>query len=153
LLAANDCLAADRTQVVSPNGSVRFQLLRQEGRLHGAVSFRDRPVLDTSPLRFTLDAVDLAEGAEVGTAATYQVNQTYPWRGAHAGAINRCNGATIPVKHAKSNTSYTLEVRAFDDGVGFRFLVPAAEKPRVPDEATTFVLPAGCTVWYHDLEG
>jgi alpha-glucosidase len=23
----------------------------------------------------------------------------------------------------------------------------------VPDEATTFVLPAGCTVWYHDLEG
>src|SRR5262249_8404991 len=38
-------------------------------------------------------------------------------------------------------------------GVAFRYLLPGGEKPRVPDEATKFLLPAGSTVWYHDLNG
>src|SRR4029453_13100110 len=38
--------------------------------------------------------------------------------------------------------------------IAFRFIVPGPEgKSRVPDEATTFRLPAGSTVWYHDFEG
>ena len=150
---ATDCLAANGTQVVSPSGSVQFKILPQEGRLQFAVTLRNKPVLETSPMRFTLDGVDLAEGANLGRVATYRVSETYPWYGAHARATNHCNGATIAVKHAASKTAYTLEVRAFNDGVAFRFLVPAGQGPRVPDEDTTFVLPAGATVWYHDLEG
>jgi alpha-glucosidase len=73
--------------------------------------------------------------------------------GGHATAVVRGNGVRIPVKHARSGTAYTLDVRAFDNGVAFRFLVPGGDKPRVPDEATAFTLPAGSTVWYHDLEG
>jgi alpha-glucosidase len=140
-------------QVLSPNGAVRFQLLRDEGRLRCAITFRNKPVLEPSPLHFTLDGVDLTEGAEVGKTTTYQVNETYPWYGAHAQASNHCNGVKIPVQHRKSNTSYTLEVRAFDDSAAFRFVVPGGENPRVPDEDTTFALPAGCTAWYHDLGG
>jgi alpha-glucosidase len=112
---------------------------------------RNKPVLETFPLHFTLDGVELAEGAEVGKPATYQLKETYPWYGAHSQAINHCNGARIPVKHG--DTSYTLEVRVFNDGAAFRYHVPGGQNPRVPDEATTFVLPAGCTVWYHDLGG
>jgi alpha-glucosidase len=145
--------AAELTQVRSPDGAVRFRLLSEEGRLRCAVTFRGKPALEASPLRFTLDSVDLADGAEVGGVETYRIDETYPWRGAHSRASNHCNGAKVSLKYAKSNTACTLEVRAFNDGAAFRLLVPAAERPRVPDEATTFVLPAGCTVWYHDLEG
>jgi alpha-glucosidase len=45
-----------------------------------------------------------------------------------------------------------MEVRAFDAGVAFRFEVPGTG-PRTPDEASTFQVPPGSTVWYHDLEG
>ena len=58
----------------------------------------------------------------------------------------------IALRHAASATAYVVDVRVFDDGVGFRYVVPGVGS-RVPDEATAFVLPAGSTVWYHDLRG
>ena len=53
-----------------------------------------------------------------------------------------------------ADAEWTLRenVRVFDDGIAFRCVVPG-EGSRVPDEATAFVLPAGATVWYHDLHG
>jgi alpha-glucosidase len=145
--------AATATQVRSPDGAIQFQLSLAEGRLQWAARFRNQAVIEPSPMQLTVDGVDLTEGVDVGPPDAYQVNQTYPWRGAHAQAVNHCNGASIPVMHGPRKTRYTLEVRAFNDGVAFRYVVPGAAKPRVPDEATTFVLPSGCTVWYHDLEG
>jgi alpha-glucosidase len=141
-------------KVVSPDGKVHFQLKRHDaGRLGYQVSFRGRPVIESSRLAILVDGVDLAEGAEVGKAELYQRDETYPWHGVHAEARDRCNGAKIPVRHTKSATRYTLEVRAFKDGVAFRHIVPGDGKPRVADEATTFVIPAGSQVWYHDFEG
>jgi alpha-glucosidase len=153
LAAATDCRAAGETRVRSPNGSVQVRVLPEGGRLHFGVTLHGKPVIEASPMQFTVDGVDLTEGAEPGRTETYQVNETYPWRGAHGVATNRCNGARVAVRHAQSGTAYTLEVRAFDDGVAFRYLIAGEEKPRVPDEGTTFVLPAGSTAWYHDLEG
>jgi alpha-glucosidase len=47
----------------------------------------------------------------------------------------------------------TLEVRAFNNGAAFRWIIPGDDKSRVPDETTSFVLPAKSSLWYHDLEG
>jgi alpha-glucosidase len=145
--------ADDEVSVLSPNKSVQLKVLPHEGRLHYAVTFKNRPVIETSPLGFTVDGVDLTAGAEFGEAKTYQVNETYPYRGVHSRATNRCNGATVPLTHARSKTRYTFEVRAYDDGVAFRFLASGDKDARVPDESTRFVLPADSTVWYHDLNG
>ena len=41
-----------------------------------------------------VDGVDLAEGAELGEAKTYQVNEAYPWRGVHSRATDRCAART-----------------------------------------------------------
>src|SRR5204863_3130824 len=96
---------------------------------------------------------DLSQGGELGRTETYQINEKYPWRGIHSEAVNHCHGAKALVTRRNGKFDYTIEVRAFNDGVAFRFIVPDAEKPRVPDEATTFTIPAGSTVWYHDLNG
>lgn len=147
-------LAPDGVTVTSPDGRVEFRLLwRDRPRLSYQVTFRNRPVIETSPIGITVDSVDLGHGSEAGKAETYRVKETYPWRGVHSEAVNHCHGAKIPVKHAKSHTGYTIEVRAFNDGVAFRCVVPGDGRPRVPDEATAFIVPAGSTVWYHDFEG
>jgi alpha-glucosidase len=140
--------------VASPDGRVRIQLRRlDQGRLGYQVTFRGRPVVEPSPVVVTVDGADLTRGVEVGSAEPYTVNETYPSRGVHSTAVNRCNGVKVPVKHTASGTGYTLDVRAFDDGIAFRHVIPGGEKPRVPDEATVFTFPAGCTAWYHGLEG
>ena len=145
--------AAAETVIPSPDGNVQFKLLLRESRLEFAVTFRDKAVIETSPIVFTVDGVDLAEGVKAGQVDRYQVSETYPWRGVHSQAGNRCQGAKISLKHLKSGTGYTLEVRAFNDGAAFRFVVPGGDRPRVPDEATTFLIPKGSTVWYHNLRG
>jgi alpha-glucosidase len=145
--------ASNEIQVRSPGGAVRFQVLARENRLKFAMSFRDQSVIETSSLHFTVDDIDLVENAEVAGTSTYRLKETYPWRGAHSQAVNNCRGLTIALKHVPSNTNYRLEIRAFDDGATFRFVVPGNGKPRVPDEDTAFVLPAGSTVWYHGLGG
>jgi alpha-glucosidase len=46
-----------------------------------------------------------------------------------------------------------LEVRVFNNGLAFRYVVPGSDRARVPDEASAFRLPEGSVVWYHDFEG
>jgi len=139
-------------RISSPDGAVELLLRGNEPQLRFDVTFRNRPVIEPSPLSLVIDGVDLAQGATVGTVESYERNERFAWRGVHARAVNRFKGASIALRHTASRTDYTLEVRVFDDGIGFRWIVPE-EGSRVPDEATTFVLPAQTTVWYHDLQG
>jgi alpha-glucosidase len=146
-------LARERVEVKSPNGEVRLGISTEGEHLTFAVHRAGRPVIDPSPLGLVVDGTDLGRGAELGEAATYRVDEPYATRGGHSRAVNRCNGVRVSVRHAKSGTSYTVEARAFDDGVGFRTVVPGGDRERVADEATGFRVPAGSTLWYHDLHG
>ena len=107
-------------------------------------------VLDWSRAGIVVDGVDLAAGANIGTSGTVSsTNREYSVRGVHAVARDRSTNATYGGT-AKNGVRFSFVVRAFNDGVGFRFEVPGAGL-RVPDESTTFVLPAGSTTWTHDL--
>ncbi|HZB43935.1 MAG TPA: glycoside hydrolase family 97 catalytic domain-containing protein [Pyrinomonadaceae bacterium] len=141
-------------KVSSPDGRVRFELVgRGAARLGFRVTLRERPVIETSPLGIVIDGVDLSEGAEVVRVETYRVREKYPWRGVHSEAIDHCHGARVFLAHAATKTAYTVEARAYNDGVAFRHVVPGEGKQRVPDEATAFKVPAGSVVWFHDFEG
>ena len=133
--------AADVT-VASPDGRVKFVLASSaSGHLQYTVTFNAKNIIDPSRLGIVVDKVDLADGAQIGSAETYKVNETYPWYGAHTPAVDNCNGAKIALTHPKSTTSYTLEIRAYNDGIAFRHLVPGAAA-RTPDEVTEFHIPA-----------
>ncbi|HEY3120779.1 MAG TPA: glycoside hydrolase family 97 catalytic domain-containing protein [Vicinamibacteria bacterium] len=151
VLAATAAPAA--VDVTSPDKAVRVTVAVEAGRLSYHASFKDRPVIETSPLGIAVDQVDLGRVAAIGKVDRYRVDERYPWRGVHSEAVNRCQGARIAVQHTASGT-YTVDVRVFDDGFGFRFVVPGADgKSRVPDAASGFRVPSGSVVWFHDFEG
>jgi alpha-glucosidase len=134
-------VAADVT-VASPDGRVRFVLAAgAAGHLEYTVSFNAKNIIDPSPVGIVVDKVDLADGAQIGSAETYEVNETYAWYGPHSTAVNNCNGAKVALTYPKTPTRYTLEIRAYNDGVAFRHLVPGTGA-RTPDEATEFHVPA-----------
>lgn len=138
--------------IESPNGRVRFQL--QDGaELNYQISLRNRPVIESSGIGMIIDDVNLARDAAIGKIEKYRTNDEYAWRGVHSKAIDRSNGARIKVRHGPSRTEYTLEVRVFDEGVAFRYLVPDTDKTRVPNEVTAFTFPSGSTAWFHDFYG
>ena len=140
--------------VTSPNGQIALRVFVSGNRLRYSATMNGTTVLEPSDLAITVDGVNIGEGVKVGSKKTYSVNETFPWYGVHSTATDHSRGARIAVVPTATKTPYTVEVRAFDDGIAFRTIVPGATtKSRVPEEATTFTLPAGSTVWYHDFHG
>src|ERR1700760_1609997 len=134
-------LAQNPLQVSSPNGQVVFTLSGQAA-LHYEVSFRGKPLIDESEL-----GLDLQGQAPIGPG----------WRYVNAQRSSADETYTIPVGKTKvvrdhynslvadfsgdSGAKFAIEVRAFDDGVAFRYLVPeqpALSTVRITDERTQF---------------
>ena len=139
-------------QVASPDGRVKFTILPNAERVSFTVTFEDATVIEPSGLAMRLDSFDLSAGVVFNDTERYTLNETYPWHGAHSTATNHCHGARITMQHDLSLTPYTLEVRAFNDGVAYRHIIPGDENSEhIPDEYSSFVIPAKSIVWYAGL--
>ena len=145
--------AADALTVASPDNKLRLAFSLQNGGVAYAVTFDDKPVIESSSLKVIVDDKDLTQGVELGKSESSRTNEKYPWRGVHSEAVNHFNGLKIPVTHKATAARYTIEARAFNDAIAFRHIIAGGDQPRVPDEATAFRLPAGSAVWSHDLGG
>lgn len=142
----------EQVQVGSPDGQVRLTLLPNPERLTFTATMGETTVIEPSGIVMHLDGYDLSAGVVFRNAETYELNETYPWYGDSSTATNQCRGVRIALEHDLSFVSYTLEMRAFNDGVAYRHIIPGGESvSRVPDEHSTFVLPARSTVWYAGL--
>ncbi len=139
----------------SPNGQVQFVLFAAGPQLRYRLIRKTRNIIELSQLGILVDGVDLGRDSTTARIERYRINEKHSERGVHSEAANNCNGARISIRHKPSKTDYTLEVRVFNDGSAFRFIVPAASSTdsRVPDESSAFKIPAGSTVWFHDFEG
>jgi alpha-glucosidase len=143
---------AGETIIASPNRRIRFNLSSDPARVRYFITLNNQPAIDSSIFSFLLDGIDLTSEVAFGKIERFRIREHNLTRGVHSRAVNNCNGARISFEHARTKTNYVLEVRVFDDGAGFRFIIPGAGK-RVPDEASTWKLPAGSIVWFHDFEG
>lgn len=142
--------------VASPDRRVVLRLMKDDaGRLSYSITFGNRAVIETSAFGMSMDGEELCASVEAGAIERYRINERYAWRGNHSEAFNRCNGARLRLRRAQTGADFTLEVRVFNDGAAFRFIVPGAGggKARAPDESTGFVIPEGSTLWHHDFEG
>ena len=106
-------------------------------------------MVDWSRAGIVVDGVNLTEGVQIGRDTRSTTNQNYATRGVHALAHDRSGNLVIELR-PRSGAPFTMAVRAFNDGVGFRFVVPGRGS-RIPDETTTFKLPPGSTTWSEDL--
>lgn len=144
--------AMERTVLASPDGKVKIAFFSRDNRLWFDVMRDGIPVLEPSPLDFSVDGIAYCADVRRTGSRSYEVDETYRTRGPHSQAVNRCNGLVLDLT-AGDKHSFALEARAYNDGVAFRFVVPEDKRrgERVPDEATVFKLPAGSHIWYHDM--
>jgi len=136
----------------SPDGRIQVVYDAGEQGSFYEILADGQPVVLRSAANMIVDGLNLGRGARVVKVEAYEVDETYPWLGNHSTAVNHCRGARISLQHAVSGTTFVFEVRAYDDGVAFRHIVPGSGE-RVPDEDVCFRLPQGSTVWFHDFHG
>ncbi len=135
----------------SPDGRIKIALV--DDRITVRVTYQGATVIEPSPVGIIVDGINFGERAKIVRTDKYRQQEQYPTRGVHSQATNHFNGMRISFSHPSTQDGFTVDLRAFDDGIAFRTLIPGAGKKRVPDEATTFTLPDGSVVWYHDHEG
>ncbi len=137
----------------SPEGSVVGVIsVGAQGRLQYAVFYQGEPVLGLSDLGVTVDGTDLGLGVAVEEPVYTEIDETYPVRGVHETAVNRCRGLRVNVVHSSTGTRYVLEARAFEDGFALRYLISGREEASVTvhGEATSWKLPEQADVWFFE---
>jgi alpha-glucosidase len=138
-----------RETLRSPDNSLAVTIaIGPDRRVRWSVDLAGHAVITPSALGIIVDDVDLGRDSTLVSADRYRIDEKYPWRGLKSQAINRATGMRLVF--ARGSTRYTVDVRASNDAVAFRHVVPGSGK-RVPDAASSFSFPAGSIVWSHGL--
>jgi alpha-glucosidase len=136
--------AQDERRVVSPNGQVEFRLFlaQPEGgflpRLAYLVNYQGKPLIETSFLGFDIKNQEPLLGENVGLVTS------------HAASEGRFN--TLVAEYMQNGSlgrRIDLEIRAYDDGVAFRYRLPRSgplDELFVRDEITEFALAKGAAI-------
>jgi len=148
--------APDATEAVSsPDGRIEAVLLLTAGRPTYSISYDSQPVIRPSTLGFRFkDDAPLVDGFFIESVEHSSTDETWePVWGAASEILNRCNEMTVRLREAEGlERAMFVVFRVFDDGVGFRCVLP--EQPHltgvdIVSEETTFRLAGDHTVWWN----
>ena len=143
--------------VASPDGEIEVRIWSEDGVPTYDVRFGDDEIVRPSRLglRF-LDGMDLDRGLAVSTTRTSSVDTSWdqPW-GERRVVADQHNELAVDFA-GDDRDGFTLRVRVFDTGVGFRYEVPGdGDHPerRLIDEVTRFNFAAIETAWWIPAAG
>lgn len=128
------------TTVTSPDGRIRTSVaLNEEGVPALTIAVDGQPLLEAPQLGLEADGVNLASGFSLDKvdAAQHDETWTQPW--GENREIRDCHHEIAVRMHNTEGVSLVLRVRAFDDGVGFRYEYDTpVDSLRLTDEHTMF---------------
>ncbi|MEO7579166.1 MAG: glycoside hydrolase family 97 protein [Massilia sp.] len=140
---------ADIIKLASPDG--RNFVTLDSDKLTYAVSRNGKSLIDASPLGLNLDIASIGAGAKFTGAKSSEVNETYRIVvGKAASAPDHYKQAELAFSTADKGLKFTVIVRAYDNGVAFRYTVPQQSGVagfNVMSEATQFNFAADYDCW------
>jgi alpha-glucosidase len=154
LSLAGPTAARAQARVVSPDGRNAVTVEVRDGRLYWSLARDGRPLMLPSLLGFEFrNAPPLRDGLAIAdtTRKAHDEWWTQPW-GEVARVHDHHNELAVTVREtAAPARRFTLRVRAFDDGIGFRYEVP--EQPglgefEISRELTEFALADNARSWW-----
>lgn len=140
-------LSALPATVTSPGGALRFELrvAPGSGELAYTVSYRERPLILESELGITGWENRMA----LDSARTVSVNRTWrPVYGERAEVRDRYNETTFFLSRPGRKEQLHLVVRAYDEGIAFRYRYAGSAYLRITGEKTTFRVPDDTRCWF-----
>jgi alpha-glucosidase len=148
LFAGAVSASENEVTIKSPDGNIAVTV-RTGGHLSYTANFHGKNVLGKSEIGITVDGKDLGQSAAfAGKPEKKTINEQYPTRGVHSLAVNHCHVAVMSL--ATGDTKWELEVRVFNDGLGYRYRVPGSGSRQINGESTEWNVPVGSVLWHQD---
>lgn len=137
--------AQQRMSVSSPDGKLRFSLKVTSESVSYDIDYRKQPLITNSLLGFSFDSGEFGRNLKAGKVQRKKIDETYKLIvGKTSSVRSRCNEMTVPMQEpSDSGRLINLVVRAFDDGIAFRYEFPeqkAWDSYVMYDERTQFNL-------------
>jgi alpha-glucosidase len=154
-LAAPWAHAAEPVTAASPDGSIVVSVAQDnDGRVLWSLSRRGKPLIAPSRLGFIFtDQDDLVRNLKLtaGAPGPVIVNRwEQPW-GERRYVTDRHREFVVDSAQPKTGRTFRVRFRLFDDGIGFRYELPAAPGGHawnIADELTEFVIAEDGTAWW-----
>ncbi|MFI7453846.1 glycoside hydrolase family 97 catalytic domain-containing protein [Nonomuraea sp. NPDC049714] len=147
LLTAPPALALTTRAVSSPDGQLAVTVTEQpQGALTFAVTAGSTSIFGDSPLGIATSAVDLRSGLEFVTESRREIDTTYELP-AGTKPSYRDHAHELVLTYAKAGQQLELVIRAYDDGVAYRYRLPGSGAVSITDEVSGWRLPATTGGW------
>ena len=153
LIGAVPALGAERSaplaSLTSPGGEVAAEIATEggEGALSYRVTFRGKPVVESSPMGVVLaDGTALGENTAIEEVRVEEFREEYRQHpGKRSRVLNHYREAVFTLReNGDEPRTWELVVRAYDDGLAFRYRFPEQEgvdELAIAGERTGFRLP------------
>ena len=141
--------AADSTLLQSPDGHYELNVYTKQGGLWYTVSYRDTPLILESQLGIQASERWL-EGMEI-IGETHGAVDTvwHPVYGEREVVKDCYQFSEITLSHpVHERRRLKLQIRAYDEGVAFRYVFPGGAYAQVSEEFTEYQLPANTQAYF-----
>lgn len=118
------------------------------GQLAYSVNFDKKAVILDSPLGMNINKQDLGKNVVLKEVKKAENNSSYPYFGNHSTNIDHYKQVTLTLEDSATKENFELDVRAYPDGIAFRYRIPSEGTSTIHKETTTFTFPQNTHVWY-----
>ena len=146
LLFSAGAFAKKTITVTSPDENIKFWLSTDDNGLYYKVSYKGTLMMDKSRMRLIFkEGGEFNHNLEVTSAKAERVTEDYELITGKASKVHsESNRVVIPVKElGGSKRVLNIEVRVFNDGVAFRYVIPGQsqwQSVNITDELDSFNL-------------
>lgn len=142
-------ISANEISVYSPDKQYEMKVFDKDNYLWFTIGFDGKTVIYPSLLGIHAN-MDWKENVKIGEVNRNTVNQTWkPVYGERSVVKDHYNSCLINLSLEDNRRArLQLEVRAYNEGIAFRYVFPGGEYLHITDEYTEFTLPEGSMAWY-----
>ncbi|MFA8435152.1 MAG: glycoside hydrolase family 97 protein [Marinifilaceae bacterium] len=145
---------AQKVQVNSPNGNISVDFDITTGSPRYSVSLGEKQLLSPSAMGFDFKNLpSLGEDLKIIRVEEFTENSSWEtvW-GESKTVSNHYNGLIIHLRETKApRRKMDIEFRVFDDGLGFRYIIPeqkGLDSLNITSERTEFAIKGNPTTWW-----
>ena len=124
-------LAATAAVITSPDGAIRLTAdVDADGAPYYSVDYKGRTLVESSRLGLRADETSFTSGFTIAGVDTATVDRSWqPVWGEYSTVRDHFRELALHLKATDPARAMTLRFRVFDDGIGFRYELPAQQGP------------------------
>lgn len=149
LLIYSCCIFAKEVSLQSPDSRFEIKVFEQENHLWFTVDFEGNMIIHPSLLGINGNG-EWKDSLKIGDISTETIDQTWkPVYGERAVVKDHYNSCLINLfSENNKRQRLQIEIRAYNEGIAFRYKFPGGEYLHITNEYTQYTLPEGTKAWY-----